>query len=47
MAEACGVDALRTARPDELAAAATRAVDTGRGLVIAVPVDAGDYTRMF
>jgi acetolactate synthase-1/2/3 large subunit len=47
MAEACGVDALRTADPDALAAAAKRAVDQRRGLVIAVPVDAGDYTLMF
>src|SRR5215467_8304826 len=30
LAEACGVDALRTAHPDELAAAAKRAVDEHR-----------------
>src|SRR5262249_19446394 len=47
LAEACGVDALRTAHPDELAAAAKRAVDEHRGLVIAVPVDADDYAQMF
>ena len=47
MAEACGVKGLRTANADELASAAKRAVDERRGLVIAVPVDDGDYKRMF
>jgi acetolactate synthase I/II/III large subunit len=47
MAESCGVDALRTWDPDELAKAARRAVDERRGVVIAVPVDAADYTQMF
>jgi thiamine pyrophosphate-dependent acetolactate synthase large subunit-like protein len=47
MAEACGVKGLRTANADELASAAKRAIDERRGLVIAVPVDDGDYTRMF
>jgi len=47
MAEACGVDALRTADPDPLAAAAKRAVDQRRSLVLAVPVDADDYPRLF
>jgi acetolactate synthase-1/2/3 large subunit len=47
MAESCGADALRTADPAELAAAAKRAVDERRGVVIAVPVDADDYPRMF
>jgi acetolactate synthase-1/2/3 large subunit len=47
MAEACGVQGLRTSNPDELAAAAKRAVDERRSLVIAVPVDDADYTRMF
>jgi acetolactate synthase-1/2/3 large subunit len=47
MAEACGVEGLRTTSPDELAAAAKRAVDERRSLVIAVPVDAADYVRMF
>jgi acetolactate synthase-1/2/3 large subunit len=47
MAEACGVDALRTSDPDRLAAAVKRAVDEQRGLVIAVPVDADDYVSMF
>ena len=47
MADACGVDALRTTNPDELASAAKRAVVERRSLVIAVPVDDADYTRMF
>ena len=47
MSEACGVEAMRTSDPDRLAAAAKRAVDQRRSLVIAVPIDADDYTRMF
>lgn len=47
MAEACGVEGLRTTNPDELASAAKRAVDERRSLVIAVPLDDADYTRMF
>jgi acetolactate synthase-1/2/3 large subunit len=47
MAEACGVDSLRTSNPDELAAAATRAVERGRSLVIGVPVSYEDYRRLF
>ena len=47
MAEACGVEGLRTTNPDELASAAKRAVDSGRSLVLAVPVDDADYPRMF
>jgi acetolactate synthase I/II/III large subunit len=47
VAEACGVDGLRTKNPDELAAAAKRAVEQRRSLVIAVPVDDADYTRIF
>jgi acetolactate synthase-1/2/3 large subunit len=47
MAEACGVDGLRTSNPDELAAAATRAVERRRSLVIGVPVSYEDYRRLF
>jgi acetolactate synthase-1/2/3 large subunit len=47
MAEACGVDALRTSDPDELAAAAKRAVERRRSLVIGVPVSDADYRRLF
>ena len=47
MADACGVQGVRTTSPDELASAAKRAVDERRSLVIAVPVDDADYVRMF
>ncbi|HEX8027902.1 MAG TPA: thiamine pyrophosphate-dependent enzyme, partial [Vicinamibacterales bacterium] len=47
MAEACGVDALRTASPDELAAAVGRAVDRKKSLVVGVPVHYADYRKMF
>jgi acetolactate synthase-1/2/3 large subunit len=47
MAESCGVEALRTTNPDELASAAKRAVATRRSLVVAVPVEYSDYRRMF
>jgi len=47
MAEACGVDALRTSNPDELAAAAKRAVERRRSLVIGIPVSYADYRRLF
>jgi acetolactate synthase-1/2/3 large subunit len=47
MAEACGVDALRTVNPDELASAAKRAVERGRSMVIGVPVDDRDYPPLF
>jgi acetolactate synthase-1/2/3 large subunit len=47
MADACGVEGLRTSNPDELATAAMRAVERRRSLVIAVPVNYQDYRRMF
>ena len=47
MADACGIDALRTVNPDELAAAAKRAVARRRSLVIGVPINYGDYRRLF
>ena len=47
MAEACGVEGLRTTNPDELATAAKRAVERRRSLVIGVPVNDADYRRMF
>ena len=47
MAEACGVEAIRTADPNTLAAAARSAVDRRSSLVIAVPVDYTDYRRLF
>ena len=47
MAEACGVAALRTANPDELATSVRRAVASGRSLVVAVPVNYEDYRLLF
>ena len=47
MAEACGVEGLRTTDPDELASAAKRAVERRRSLVIGVPVNDADYRRLF
>jgi acetolactate synthase-1/2/3 large subunit len=47
MAEACGVEAVRTTDPGKLAEAARAAVDRRSSLVIAVPVDYADYRRLF
>jgi acetolactate synthase I/II/III large subunit len=47
MAEACGVEGLRTTHPDQLASAARRAAEAGRSLVLAVPVSYADYRRLF
>lgn len=47
MAESCGVQALRTANPDELATAVRRAVTERRSLVVGVPVNYADYKLMF
>ena len=47
MAEACGVDALRTTDPAELARAAKQAVERRRSLVIGIPVNYADYRRLF
>jgi acetolactate synthase-1/2/3 large subunit len=47
MAESCGVEALRTSNPDELAAAVRRAVDQNTSLVAAVPIDYADYRKLF
>jgi thiamine pyrophosphate-dependent acetolactate synthase large subunit-like protein len=47
VAEACGVDALRTSNPRELEERARDAVVRNRSLVIAVPVNYQDYRRMF
>jgi acetolactate synthase I/II/III large subunit len=47
MAESCGVEALRTTDPAELASAATAAIARDRSLVIAIPVDYADYRRLF
>jgi acetolactate synthase-1/2/3 large subunit len=47
MAQACGVDAIRTKDPDELGAAVKQAVAGGKSLVVAVPVHYTDYRKMF
>ena len=47
MAEACGIAGIRTTNPDELCAAARRAVEREHSVVIAVPVDYTDYRRLF
>jgi acetolactate synthase-1/2/3 large subunit len=47
MAEACGVEGLRTTDPAELTAATKRAVDRRRSLVIGIPVSYTDYRRLF
>ena len=47
MAESCGVKAMRTANPDELAAAVRRAVETKTSLVACVPVHYADYRKLF
>jgi acetolactate synthase-1/2/3 large subunit len=47
MAESCGVSALRTSSPEELADAAARAVRERRSLVVGIPVQYADYRRLF
>jgi len=47
MAEACGVQGLRTSNPDEMASAVKAAVERRRSLVIGVPVNYEDYRRLF
>jgi acetolactate synthase-1/2/3 large subunit len=47
MAEACGVESVRTTDPNQLASAARTAVERGRSLVIAIPIDYADYRRLF
>jgi acetolactate synthase-1/2/3 large subunit len=47
MAQACGVEALRTTNTDELASATRRAVERRRSLVVAIPVCYADYRRLF
>jgi acetolactate synthase-1/2/3 large subunit len=47
LAEACGVESLRTSNPDELATAVRAAVARNTGLVVGVPVHYADYRRLF
>ena len=47
LAEACGVETLRTTNPDRLASAAKRAADARQSLVIGVPICDADYVPLF
>jgi acetolactate synthase-1/2/3 large subunit len=47
VAEACGVEGLRTASPADLASSVRRALERNTGLVVAVPIDYSDYRRLF
>jgi len=47
MAEACGVQGLRTSNPDELAAAVRSAVHERTSLVVGIPVHYSDYKQLF
>ena len=47
MAESCGVDAIRTSHPDQMAEAVSRAIAQRRSLVVGVPVLYEDYRRLF
>lgn len=47
LAEACGVQALRTTNPGELATAVRAAVVQNRSLVVGVPVNYADYKLLF
>ena len=47
MAESCGVEAMRTANPDELAGAVRKAVAQRKSLVACVPVHYADYRKLF
>jgi acetolactate synthase I/II/III large subunit len=47
MAEACGVQGLRTSNPDELTAAVRSAVRERTSLVVGIPVHYSDYKKLF
>ncbi len=47
MAESCGVQAMRTSNPDELASAVRAAIEKGKSLVAAVPIHYADYRKLF
>jgi acetolactate synthase-1/2/3 large subunit len=47
VAEACGVQGLRTVDPGELAGAVKQAIAANRSLVAEVPVNYADYRRLF
>jgi acetolactate synthase-1/2/3 large subunit len=47
MAEACGVEALRTSNPDQLGSAVRAAVAARKSLVVGIPVHYADYRKIF
>lgn len=47
MAEACGVEAMRTSNPGELASAVSHALAAEKSLVVGVPVHYADYRKLF
>ena len=47
IAEACGVEGLRSRDPGEIADTVTKAAKQNSSLVIAVPIDYTDYRRLF
>jgi acetolactate synthase-1/2/3 large subunit len=47
IAEACGVEGIRTSDPHVLATAARQAVDRRRSLVVGIPVNYEDYRSLF
>jgi acetolactate synthase-1/2/3 large subunit len=47
MAEACGVEGLRTSDPGELGSAVRRAVAQKKSLVVGIPVHYADYRKLF
>ena len=47
IAQACGVEGVRTSDPDTMAAAVAQAVKANRSLVVEVPIDYRDYRRLF
>ena len=47
MAQACGVEAIRTTSVDELGAAVKRAVAQNKSLMVAIPVHYADYRKLF
>ena len=47
IADACGVKAIRTSNPDELASAVATASKNGTSLVVGIPVHYADYKKLF
>jgi acetolactate synthase-1/2/3 large subunit len=47
MAEACGVEAVRTSSPDQLSSVVKQAIDKKKSLVVGVPIHYADYRKLF